>query len=347
MLGVAGYLRKGFKAHAAGSVAVVFALSIPVLIAGAGAAVDFARLTATRTSLQQAVDAAALMGAKELSVANMTHAQVEKAAEADVFASAASLGDGLTASSSVQSNGTTIVVDASLPVPLLIMSIVGINSEQVSVTAGASLEGETQLCALALQGAGPGAFALTGSSRLTAPACSAYSNSVDPQGLQATGSSFLSSGRVCTAGGFSGNGVNYSPLPLTGCPTHSDPLSGLVAPTPDIANCIQMSSISASTVLSPGTYCGGLSINGSAVVTMNPGVYIFTNGDLHVTGSATIIGTNVAIYFSGATGAFKSDPKTAIDLTAPKTGSHRWSVDISERKRHAWARLPHLKRKRA
>ena len=310
-----------FVGQTRGSVVIIFALALPALLAASGAAVDFSRLVAVRSTLQQAADSAALAGATQLSIANMTNEQVEAAMKAHVLASAPALSAGLTVQSTIMGDRSGVQVAASTNIPLLIMSVFGYQSELVSVTARASLEGETQLCALALQAAGPGAFALTKSARLTAPACSAYSNSVDPQGMQATGSSFLTSGRACTTGGYGGSSVNFSPTPLTGCPTHPDPLTSLVAPTPDIAGCIPLTSVNASTVLSPGTYCAGLSINQSASVTMDPGVYIFTNGDLHITGSASVTGTNVAIYFAGTTGTFKADPQTTINLTAPKTGS--------------------------
>lgn len=48
-----------------GSIAVIFALSLTAIIAGVGAALDYARLSNTRTELQSALDAALLIAGKE------------------------------------------------------------------------------------------------------------------------------------------------------------------------------------------------------------------------------------------------------------------------------------------
>jgi len=49
-----------------GSVALAFALCMAALVAGIGAALDYARLSAARTSLQSALDSALLMGGKDV-----------------------------------------------------------------------------------------------------------------------------------------------------------------------------------------------------------------------------------------------------------------------------------------
>ena len=121
-------------------------------------------------------------------------------------------------------------------------------------------------------------------------------------------------------GGYAGNSANFAPMPKTGCPARPDPLSGVVPPTPDLVLCTRNLSISISTTLLPGTYCGGITVNGSASVTLTPGVYIINGGDLHLTGSSQLHGQNAAIYFNGTTGTFKADAKTTLDMSAPKSG---------------------------
>jgi hypothetical protein len=72
--------------------------------------------------------------------------------------------------------------------------------------------------------------------------------------------------------------------------------------------------------LYPGNYCGGLTIKGTAHVTLTPGVYVMNNGPLIVQDSATLIGQSAGVYFTGSEGGLRFDPNTTISMTAPKDG---------------------------
>jgi hypothetical protein len=93
---------------------------------------------------------------------------------------------------------------------------------------------------------------------------------------------------------------------------------------------------STNVTLSPGTYCGGISISkGNATYTLNPGVCILasTNNSQGLTqtggGSNTINGTGVTLVFTSADGTYPtaSNPimdfpgSLTVNLTAPTTGS--------------------------
>ncbi len=73
-------------------------------------------------------------------------------------------------------------------------------------------------------------------------------------------------------------------------------------------------------MLSPGTYCGGIRISKGAAVTLNPGIYVFKDGPLDVSGGATLKGANVGLYLSGKGAVLRFDADTKIDLTAPQSG---------------------------
>ena len=284
------------------------------------AGVDYGRLVTATAELQQVTDQGALLGAKELVLANMTEQQIASSTQAAVFAGAASLDPNLQVSVAVR-NGREVYVKTTINYPTVFSGLLGVTSQTFSRTAVASLQGQTQLCVLTLDSSAANSLSLTASSRLTAPQCSANANSSANNGLGSSGSAFLNSSRTCVVGGYTGNSANYNPMPKTGCPTHPDPLSGVVPPSPDLTGCTQSCTVSASTTLSPGTYCGGITTKGSSSVTLSPGVYIINGGDFHLTGSSQIHGQNVAIYFNGATGTFKADPQTTIDLTAPNSGA--------------------------
>jgi hypothetical protein len=76
-----------------------------------------------------------------------------------------------------------------------------------------------------------------------------------------------------------------------------------------------------SPTLYPGTYCSGLTITRSANVTFAPGIYVFKNGALTITGGGTAQGTYVGLYFTGAGATFHFDTASTISFTAPKLGT--------------------------
>ena len=69
---LAGSIRRQagrFAAAEAGNTAIVFALALPVLVAAAGAAVDYSTAASTRSKMQAVADSAALASARELQLA--------------------------------------------------------------------------------------------------------------------------------------------------------------------------------------------------------------------------------------------------------------------------------------
>ena len=55
-------------------------------------------------------------------------------------------------------------------------------------------------------------------------------------------------------------------------------------------------SIKDDTTLSPGTYCGGITIDGSGpTVTLQPGIYVMVDGPFWVKGGGIVIGDKVTI----------------------------------------------------
>jgi len=72
--------------------------------------------------------------------------------------------------------------------------------------------------------------------------------------------------------------------------------------------------------LSPGIYCGGLTIGGAAQVKLEPGIYVIKDGPLYVDHFASLKGENVGFYFTGSKATMMLGPNTSIRLTAPADG---------------------------
>jgi hypothetical protein len=93
--------------------------------------------------------------------------------------------------------------------------------------------------------------------------------------------------------------------------------------------------INSTVTLSPGVFCGGISVTAGAVVTLEPGIYYMDQGSLSVVGNATIQGTGVTIVFTSsnnknwATASIGSN--AIINLTAPTTGPTAGIVIFGDR----------------
>lgn len=127
-----------------GGVAIVFALAIIPLIAAAGAALDYSRATSARTSLQNAVDSAALTAA----TLNNATADARKVV-AETVANAA-LPDfarkGIVPRYTVtEAEAGAIRVDGEAHVPMSLMRVVGFETMKVGVTATAMPPSEAEV----------------------------------------------------------------------------------------------------------------------------------------------------------------------------------------------------------
>jgi Flp pilus assembly protein TadG len=158
-----------------------------------------------------------------------------------------------------------------------------------------------------------------------------------------------------------------SVTPITGAGAVADPFAGVTIPSASLATCSNLSTLvspssaispcpkgatglcfiknSTNVTLSPGTYCGGISISqGNATYTLNPGVYILAsvNGSPGLTdskGTVTMTGTGVTLVFTSADGTYPpaSNPimnipnAMTLNLTAPTSGSTAGFVIMGDR----------------
>lgn len=140
--------------------------------------------------------------------------------------------------------------------------------------------------------------------------------------LQSAGDGAEPDNELGCGAAFGGGFAGARWAPKTGATALPDPYASL--PFPAAGSCVALSggSIKASTTISPGTYCGGLNISSGAVVTMTPGIYIFTNGDFNVDGGAQVSGTEVMLAFDGKGAKFWLSGGAIMKVTSPKTGTY-------------------------
>jgi len=132
---------------------------------------------------------------------------------------------------------------------------------------------------------------------------------------------------------------NATPVPSTiktsQTTTITDPYSGLTIPT--LSHCDYTNYNPAwvnPTVVSPGTYCGGLQVSSGATIQFKPGTYYVANGDLYLTSSSSIScptctnGAGVTFILTQTTGnnsnigGVRITSDSTVSLSAPNSGTY-------------------------
>ena len=306
---------------------MTFALSLPMMLGILGVATDYAMMTKVRGELQAAADAAAIAGAREIPLAMSNPKQVASAVRSfaaytltqDSAASAEDLATlNLSLDVAVVEDFSAVRVTISEEWTPFFMHFIDHNVTPITVTSQARFVGRNNICALGLAGSGTAVF-LDKDARLTGNDCGVFSNSTDSAGLKIGTGAVLTSTINCSAGGITLNGT-AKPSAITDCPAVDDPLANRTPP--DFGGCdfndVVLDSVNKA--INPGVYCGGLTIQGTAKITFNPGIYVIRNGGLKVSGQADVSGEGVGFYITGAASSTHFTAKTHVSLTAPTDG---------------------------
>jgi hypothetical protein len=140
-----------------------------------------------------------------------------------------------------------------------------------------------------------------------------------------SGSQFLLHGDIANSTG------SVTPAPINSA-AMGDPLA--YVPQPAFGTCqYTNTSVTSAATLQPGTYCGGLTINTTANVTLAPGVYVVA-GNLTINGP-TITGAGVTFFMTAGGGSSYGVCSITtygnVSLSAPTTGSWQGILFFSDR----------------
>lgn len=311
------------RADRRGSVAVIFAVIVPALLLVAGGTVDFAHIMLQSQRLQDAVDVATLAATRELGLADSRRDNVASVVETMVRAAVSANGFGTTMptlTTVVSSDPLEIRVDARHTPATFFGGGFGLLPSEIRVSAVARIVGRPNVCLLGLDPSSTGTISLEKNALITAQNCAVFSNSTAMNGLKSKDSSTLSATLICSAGGKDGAKGNFSPEPLTDCPTFDDPLSA--RPEPPVARCDTSlpKIVNGNIELRPGTYCGGLTIRSLASVTLQPGIYVIKDGELLVDEDAKLTGNGVGFFLVGNNATITFKRRSSIDLSASDQG---------------------------
>ncbi|MDF1586230.1 Tad domain-containing protein [Marinimicrococcus flavescens] len=191
---------------------------------------------------------------------------------------------------------------------------------EMEFVASAVARRATPGCVYVLDPAGGKALDLSGNASLAVPGCEVQVNSDAADALVVSGDASVTALETCVVGDYNLNGGGSArPPPLTGCRAVSDPLAGFVPP--QVGSCDWTNrKITGAAVLTPGVYCGGISVTGGAAAVFLPGVYVIKDGPLKVAGNSTLSGAGVGFYLTGGGAELALTGGGRIDLSAPTSG---------------------------
>lgn len=316
-----------------GGAMIYIGLALPVLLGVSGLALDGSIWFANKRSMQATADAAAFSAALEMTRVNDdTLAKSRAISDAEENQYDPASGDSIQINSPplygpYSGNNGAFEAIVSRPSPSFLSRL--IHGDQVTVTARAvaivANPGGTP-CVLALDSFMDDAIKINNGT-LNTGGCRVQANSRAPWALHNYSGGIMDSDTINVVGGYEDDGW-MSSTPTTGVLPVPDPFAGI--PTPQVGSCDQTDlSLSGnnSYTLTPGTYCGGISISGKADVHFEPGTYVITDssgnpGSLHVTGNqATVTGSDVTFYTDGDS-TIDVAGNGVVDLKAPTSGNY-------------------------
>ena len=353
---IAGLFRR-YLANTRGNITMLTGLaSIPV-IAAAGMAIDYARISRVHDQIQMVADGATLASASARYInGNTTQKSAARIQIATNF-----LKKGLAdvtdtefvGNPQVTLNGASVSVKVTARVKGSLINVldVGKQSALLGMGGGGDQEGHysgrsytmvvkskarwtagvNYICLLALNPTVDQSLMVKGTADITAKSCSIQVNSSSSSGLYQNGAATITAASICVHGG-NYYGSSFSPMPFINCDVFNDPLATKFAsdyaatytngsPTMRYSSNAQMSFPAGPSTIYPGVYKGGIKVGQNVALTLSPGTYFIKDGAFEVHPGGSVTGTGVTIVLMGNSGAYL-DVQGGADLNvkAPATG---------------------------
>jgi Flp pilus assembly protein TadG len=308
-----------------GNVATIFALTLPVVVGGAGLGVETSYWYYSSLKLQAVADAAAYAGALEKiqgsDTTAITAAATSSAASNGLGAGTIVVNTPPTSGPNTAKKAVEVILNQNLD--RMFTSIFTQTKVPEQARAVALITDASKACVLALNPSASQAALFSGSTSVKLTGCSVMSDSIANDSIKVQGSAGLQADCLITAGGVSlSNPVTtVCKSPITQALPASDPFGSL--PAPAATNpCKSVNGNKTSQTLQAGTYCSGMSLNGN--VALSSGTYV-VQGNLKINAGAVVTCaapcTGVTIYMAGSN-TVSMNGNATVTLSAPTSGTY-------------------------
>jgi hypothetical protein len=318
------FLRR-FVTDRRANTALLFSLSLPLVVGTAGLGVETGYWYFKQRELQTAADVAAVAGAVEKRAGNASNviiaAALTEAVEHGFVAADGTIDVNDPPESGAYIDERSVEVLLTMPAPRFFSKIYSNEEVTIGVRGVARFADGGQACILALDPSASGAVTFTGNALTLINGCNVMSNSLDDSSLIVNGSAEVTMPCALAAGGVSvdeGLTLTDCPEPQQNVPPAADPFKDL--PQPDVTGpCLTLPGGAGGETLSPGRYCGGGILKGDK--TFLPGVYVIDGGDFKANATANIAGDGVTFFLTGDA-TVDINGSAHIDFNAPLTGDY-------------------------
>ncbi len=319
-------LLKRFRRDTHGGVLVYVGIMLPVLLAVSGLAMDASFWYVQKRSAQAIADTAAYSATQEVQrTGNETLAKSAAKNDAITNGLDESEGDSITFNFPPKNGDFAgmagyyeVIIER--PAPVFLSGLILPDDFNVAARAVGGTKSSGTPCVLSLEENDGDAIKVNNGS-IFANGCAIQSNSGDDEALNVFKNGSVEADEINIVGDYVNTGY-ISSTPNTPMPAEKDPFYGL--PTPPPSGCLEtnLAFNSGSHILSPGTYCGGIALSGSASVTLQSGTYVIQGGNLQMSGANTSLeGSGVTLY-TAEHSEIRIQGQGDIDLSAPTYGTY-------------------------
>lgn len=248
-------LRRFSDDHRANT-AIMFALSMPILVGMSGLGVETGYWYFKQRELQTAADVAAIAGAVEQRSGNSYNA-IKSAATAEAIEHgyvAGTITVNNPPTSGTHTNTSSVEVLLTMPTERFFSKLFSEDGVTLHARGVATANTGGEACILALDPTASGAVTFTGNNLTLINGCNVMSNSLSDSSLIVNGSADVTVPCILAAGGLSvdeGLSLTDCAEPQANVPPAADPFGGLAQPTVS-GPCLTLPSSTGAATLSPG-----------------------------------------------------------------------------------------------
>lgn len=315
-----------------GNIAVIFAVvAVPLMILGS-AAMDTQTMVKEKAHAQEVLDLTALAVVADASLSD----DEKKTKSLFIFRENYRGNAVIQLQPSLQSQEFTLEARGTVKTTLL--SIIGKSAAEFNAKSTAVLESEGSICVLSLAETGADRVTFSDTASYASPSCAVHVNSDHVSALSNKGISTPKAQSFCAAGGGQGK---FDPPLNSECEITPDPYKNFSAPS--AGSCFSTENIGAmfgqlstfgigilretskdasdffagsNLTMTPGTYCGGLTVNG-VNVNFRPGTYIIKDGPLIFKNGSQAEALGVSFILEGSS-SLTVELGADLKVTAPR-----------------------------